>query len=97
MSDNDSWRFEPVSLTGTHGKTAAFDVTNNYTGTSNQIETSGSSPVYGCTYNDNQIGMATGTWKIRASNVAWAAECQKQLSASGFNNAEFTINQAGCR
>ena len=92
-----AWRFEPVSLTGTQGKTAAFDTTGNYSGTSSQIETSGSYPVYGCIYNDNQIGMATGTWKITASNGVWNAECQKQLNASGFNTAEFTINQGGCR
>ncbi len=92
-----AWRFEPVSLTGTQGKTTAFDTTGTYNGTSSQIETSGSYPVYGCIYNDNQIGMAAGTWKIRASNGAWTAECQKQLSTSGFNTAEFTINQGGCR
>jgi hypothetical protein len=92
-----AWHFEPVSLTGTQGKTSAFDTTGSYNGTSSQIETSGSYPVYGCIYNDSQIGMAAGMWKIRASNGVWTAECQKQLNNSGFNTAEFTINQAGCR
>lgn len=90
-----NWRFEPISLTGTQGKNAAFDVTGSYSGTTSQIDTINGLPVYGCVYNDSQIGMAAGTWKIRASNGAWTAECQKQL-VNGSNTAQFVINRPGC-
>lgn len=91
------WHFEPIALTGSQGKDAAFSVTQSYSGTSSQIEMSGAYPVYGCIHNDSQIGLKAGTWKIRATNGVWGAECQKQISNSGFNTAQFTINRAGCQ
>jgi hypothetical protein len=90
------WRLEPVNLTGAQGRDTAFDTVGNYSGTSSQIETSGPYPVYGCIYNDSHLGLKAGTWKIRGSNGAWTAECQKQISNSGFNTVQFTINQSGC-
>lgn len=92
-----NWRYEPVSLTGTQGKDTAFDTTGTYSGSSSQIETSNGYPVYGCIYSESQIGMRAGNWKIRGSNGAWTAECQKQLTNGGLNNAQFTINRAGCQ
>lgn len=90
-----NWRFEPISLSGVQGKSSAFDVTSSYSGTTTQIDTINGFPSYGCIYNDSQIGMAAGTWRIRVTNGLWTTECQKQL-VNGNNLAQFVINRPGC-
>lgn len=92
-----TWKLEPVKLTGSEGKTQAFSGSANFQGVSDQIATVNGLPQYGCIHNILQSGLAPGRWRITLSDGLGVRQCDKDLSAGGFNQAKFDLLTASCQ
>jgi hypothetical protein len=90
-SSTITWRFTPVSLTGSSGTGTSFTVVRSYSVWPQQM---GPGAWY-CVYQTSTSGLRTGAWRIEAASPVWTATCQVSLSG-GTNLVHFTQYRSSC-
>jgi hypothetical protein len=85
-----TWRFEPVSLTGSTGQNTTQNFTRSYSVTPTLMGD------YYCIFSTLTGNLRLGTWRIQAHTPLWATNCDVTLRA-GYQIVNFTSYRAGCR
>ena len=91
-SGSVTFRLEPISLTGSSGRSTAFSFGGSY----HVRETNTGPGTFWCFVRKSTGNVRTGRWRMTAQLQTWGTSCTIDLHR-GNNSANFTRFRSGCR